>query len=154
MAQNGVGKEARATWTLTGQAKAFGIFSRCNGEPLKAGSREWYKPIHVGGHGGEEASVEERRLLPWATSPHTHRTSPFTPICPFSHTLTELQEEMGRQEARTAGLGARQGSGENFSPIFLSGPWTSALISRMGTGGVRKHVSGAPGSLLEEGFCV
>lgn len=55
----GLAKEPESRGSLSAKQRPLGLFSKCNGNPLKVRSREWCELIHVLGHSRKEASVEE-----------------------------------------------------------------------------------------------
>ena len=90
----GLAKEPESQGSLSAKQRPLGLFSKCNGNPLKVRSREQCELINMLGRSGKEASVEEERdrkrgLLWCAVSPR-HPPSPFT-LSTRSHSTADLQ---------------------------------------------------------------
>ena len=84
-------------WVLVCQAKPFGIFSKCNGKPLKVRSRKWCELIHILDHSGERASAEEERGRKRGATAggHVPTYSHTLPLHPF-HTHRASRESVQR----------------------------------------------------------
>ena len=78
----GLAKEPESQGSLSAKQRPLGLFSKCNGNPLKVRSREQCELINMLGRSGKEASVEEERdrkrgLLRCAVSPRPLPLHPF-----------------------------------------------------------------------------
>lgn len=90
----GLAKEPESRGSLSAKQRPLGLFSKCNGNPLKVRSRERCELIHMLGHSRREASVEEEidRQEEGATVVCRVPTSPTLPRHSFhSHSTADVQ---------------------------------------------------------------
>ena len=84
----GLAKEPESQGSLSAKQRPLGLFSKCNGNPLKVRSREQCELINMLGRSGKEASVEEERQEEGVTAVCRVPTPPPLPLHPF-HTQSQ-----------------------------------------------------------------